>query len=189
LILLTALLAGLLAGVMSARWQKHSWTLPPLHSLWLVIIAFLPQFLALYLPVTRARIPDNLAAVGLVLSQVLLLVFCWLNRRVRGIWLLALGTALNMLVIAANGGFMPISPQTAGRLVSPEILQSIPVGSRFGYKDILLLPAQTHLIWLSDVLLPPDWFPYQIAFSLGDICIAAGVFWLTAMGRAPSNTV
>jgi len=44
---------------------------------------------------------------------ILLLVFCWINRRVTGVWLLALGLTLNLLVIAANGGFMSISPQTA----------------------------------------------------------------------------
>jgi hypothetical protein len=187
LILLIALLAGGLAGFLLARWQKRRWTVPPLRVTWLVIIAFLPQFLAFYLPATRARIPDSLAAAGLIVSLILLLVFCWLNRRLAGVWLLALGLTLNLLVIASNGGFMPIGPQTASRFVSQETLQTLQPGSRFGWKDILLLPEDTHLVFLSDLLLPPERFPYQIAFSLGDVLIAAGAFWLMLRPEIPNQ--
>lgn len=188
MVLLTALAAGLLVGIGGSRSQKRPWTLPQLRYLWLILVAFLPQGLAFYLPATRDRFPDGLAAAALITSQILLLAFCWLNRRVAGVGLLALGTALNLLVIAANGGFMPISPQTAARLVSPETLQSIAIGERFGIKDVLLLPEQTRLPWLSDVLLPPRWFPYQVAFSVGDLWIAVGAFWLTASQGMPFKT-
>ena len=106
------------------------------------------------------------------------LVFCWFNRRLSGVWLLALGLFFNLLVIATNSGFMPISPQTASQLVPHETLAALGSGDRFGTKDILLLPEQTRLIWLSDQFLPPKGFPYQVAFSAGDMLIAAGAFWL-----------
>jgi hypothetical protein len=178
MILLVAILAGLLGGLILTRIRKRSWMVPPLRKLWLVIVAFLPQFFLSYLPATRFRVSDNLAAAGLIFSLILLLVFCWFNRRISGVWLLALGLFLNLLVMASNGGFMPISPQTASRLVPPDTLATVATGNRFDYKDILLLPGQTRLIWLSDLLLPPQGFPYQVAFSLGDLFIAVGVFWL-----------
>jgi Family of unknown function (DUF5317) len=185
MILLVAILAGLLVGLFLARLQKRPWTIPPLRKPWLVIIAFLPQLFNLYLPAARIRVADGLASAGLIVSLALLLVFCWFNRRFSGVWLLALGLASNLLVIAVNGGFMPISPQTASHLVPPETLATLGNGDRFGYKDILLLPEQTRLIWLSDYYLPPEGFPYQVAFSLGDVFIAAGAFWLmVTQGKA-----
>jgi Family of unknown function (DUF5317) len=181
MILLVAILAGLAAGLLFARLQKRPWTVPPLHKPWLAIIAFIPQLLISYLPAVRAQVSDELAAAGLIVSLALLLGFCWFNRRLSGVWLLAVGLVLNMLVMALNGGFMPISPQSASRLVPPDTqaaLAALASGSRFGAKDLLLLPSQTHLVWLSDIMLPPRGFPYQVAFSFGDVLIAAGAFWL-----------
>jgi len=178
MILLVAILAGLLAGMVLARLQKRAWMVPPLRKTWLAILAFIPQLFILYLPATHIHVADDLAAAGLMVSLALLLVFCGFNWRVSGVWLLALGLFFNLLVMAANRGFMPISPQTASRLVRPETLAALGNGSRLGYKDILLLPGQTRLAWLSDHFLPPEGFPYQAAFSLGDMIIAAGAFWL-----------
>ena len=183
MILLAALVAGSLTGLGIARWQGRSWAAPHLRAVWLVAVAFLPQLFTIYLPVTRLQTPDVLAAASLILSQALLLVFCWLNRQIAGVWPLALGTACNLLVIVANGGFMPVSPQTAGHLVPPEVLATFETGARFGWKDILLLPEQTRLAFLSDRFLLPEGLSYQVAFSFGDLLIAAGVFWLTAFER------
>ena len=181
MILLVAVFVGVVAGMLLARWQGLSWSIPNLRVPWLVIIAFVPQFFAFYLPATRHLIPDSWVSVGLVSSQALMLVFCWLNRRFSGIWLLALGLGLNTLVIVANKGFMPISPQTASHLIPETIVQAIPLGTRFGYKDILLSPASTQLAWLSDRFSSPKGFPYKVAFSLGDTFIAFGAFWLLTL--------
>lgn len=165
-----------------SAWHKRPWQAPEVKSAWFAILAFLPQYLLFYLPATRRSIPDAWVAAGLVLSQILLLVFCWLNRHLPAFWILAVGLALNLTVIAANGGFMPISPETAGRLIPQESLQAISLGERFGYgKDILLLQEDTRLALLSDRLLLPEWFPYQVAFSIGDVVIAIGAFLLMVL--------
>jgi len=178
-ILLIALLAGWLAGLAYARWQKRSYQAPRIRFIWLAFVAFVPQALAFYLPATRALIPDAWAAASLIASQVLLLLFAWANRKLAGMWLLIVGLVLNLVVIASNGGFMPISPETASRLAPVAVVQAIQPGHRLGFsKDILLLPEDTRLAWLSDRFLLPAWFFYQVAFSLGDIFIACGIFWL-----------
>jgi Family of unknown function (DUF5317) len=181
-ILLTALLAGALVGVIVARKRAGRWRVPAISHTWLALVAFIPQLFLVYLPLTRLTLPDAWAAVGVLASQVLLLGFCWLNRRIPGMPLLGVGLAVNLLVMAVNGGFMPISPQTAERLVPAETMATLEIGSRFGWKDILLRPEDTTLAYMSDVLLPPRAFPYQVAFSPGDVLVALGAFWLMAAG-------
>ena len=182
MILLLAVVAGLLAGLARAWQGGRRLASPNLCLVWLVPLAFLPQWLAFYLPATCKLIPDYLAATVLVGSQALLLVFAWLNRSQPGFWALGLGLALNLLVIALNGGLMPISPETVARLVPDAPPDAWQIGQRLGSgKDVILPIAATRLWWLGDRFLLPAWFPYQVAFSLGDAFIAGGAFWLLWM--------
>ncbi|MDP1545222.1 MAG: DUF5317 domain-containing protein, partial [Anaerolineales bacterium] len=179
--LLSAIVLGLTVGLAAARIQRRPYQPPNLGHPWLVFAAFLPQFAILYLPSLRQHVSDLMAGLLLTVSQLLLIAFVWLNRKQPGVSLLLLGATLNFTVMAANRGFMPISPQTASRLVPQSVLMNISTGSRFGLKDILLHPEQTRFEWLADRFLPPDWFPYQVAFSLGDVFLALGIFWLLAV--------
>jgi len=177
-ILLLALAGGLPVGMAWSRWQGRTYQPPELRAIWLAFLAFLPQFIVLYLP--RGRATDWLSAVCLLSSLLCFLGYTWLNRRVPGMSILLIGLALNLTVIAFNGGFMPISPQTAGQLVSENALPDLQPGSRFRPKDILILPEHTRLEWLADRFLPPAWISYRVAFSLGDVFIALGAFTLLA---------
>ncbi len=187
MILLLALAAGLLAGLGWARWRGNPYRAPELQYLWLVFVAFLPQFIVIYLPNIQSELPDRLVAGLLLASQILLFGFAWLNRRIPGMPLLICGIALNLVVMAANHGFMPISPQTANHFVSKNSLSDIQPGSRIGPKDVLLSPQDTRFEWLADRFLTPAWFPYQAAFSLGDVFIAIGAFWMLAKPGSPTQ--
>jgi hypothetical protein len=182
-ILLPAVLAGLLAGLLRARWAEKTWQPPELRYSWLALVAFLPQFFAFYLPASREHISASLAAACLIGSQAGLMFFCVLNRNLPGMPVLATGLFLNLLVITFNGGFMPLSTQAAAQLIPEHILQNIKIGSRLGTssKDILLPFDAMVFPWLSDRLLPPAWFPYRFAFSIGDILIALGAFLLLSI--------
>jgi hypothetical protein len=187
MILLLAVVAGLLAGLARAWHGGHPLRSPDLRLSWLVPVAFLPQWLAFYLPATRRLITVNLAAAALISSQALLLVFAWRNRNQTGFRAMGLGLTLNLLVIALNGGLMPVSPETMARLhpeTQPEAWQ---VGTRQGW-NIVLPIATTRLSWLSDRLLTPSWLPIQKALSAGDVLIAGGAFWLLwALGGLKQN--
>ncbi len=185
MILLTALALGLLVGVGRARWRSQPYPAPDLKFIWLAVAAFAPQLIVAYLPATHELLPDWLAAALLAASLVGFLAFIWLNRRLPGMWILFVGMGLNLAVILANRGWMPISPETASHLAGGGAIEASSLGERFGQKDILLLPGDMRLPYLSDRFLLPDWSPYQVAFSLGDILIAVGAFWLLA--GAPSQ--
>jgi hypothetical protein len=188
MILLFAVLIGLLLGALFTWRQKRPYSLPLLRAPWLVVAAFIPQVFAFYLPLTRSQMPDGWVSVCLVSSQIMMLVFAWLNRRLNGMGALICGLGMNLAVILANGGLMPISPQTAARLLPAEIVNSLEVGQRFGAgKDILLLAEQTSLVWLSDRFLLPAWISHQVAFSLGDVFIALGIIHFLAIpGTIPN---
>ena len=187
MILLIALAAGLAAGVALARWRGHSYQPPELRVSWLAFLAFLPQFILLYLPYFRIRVSDQVSAVCLLASLLIFLGFAWVNRGLPGMSILLIGLALNLTVMAANGGFMPISPQTAGQLVPDGALLDFQSGDRFGVKDIYLPPLETRFEWLADRFLTPAWFSYRAAFSLGDVFIAIGAFGLLAWTGLPEK--
>jgi hypothetical protein len=176
MILLPAIAAGLLAGLARARHRHRHLISPDLCLVWLVPIAFLPQWLAFHLPLTRQLTTDDVAAAAMVSSQALLLVFAWFNRNHPGFWALGTGLALNLSVIALNGGLMPVSPEVTAQLLPDTPSDVWKGGERLG-RSVVLPIAETQLWLLSDHLLLPVWFPYQKALSVGDTLIAAGAFW------------
>jgi hypothetical protein len=182
MILLPAVALGLLAGLARAKYRNRHLTSPDLHLVWLVPVAFLPQWLAFNLPVTRRLTTDISAAAALLSSQALLLVFAWANRKQPGFWALVIGAALNLSVIALNGGLMPVSPKIAAELLPDTSVDIWEIGKRVGW-NVLLPVTSTRLWWLSDHILLPAWFPYRKALSIGDVFIAVGAFWyLWALG-------
>jgi hypothetical protein len=190
MVLLSAVIAGLFVGILRAKWNQDKWQPPMLQHIWLVLVAFLPQLFAFYLPFTRSHVSHSLAAICLVSSQVGLLLFCWLNRRTAGIPLLAGGLILNLLAISANGGLMPLSIDTAALFLPANVLQKLHVGSRLSSssKDILLPAAAVVFSWFADRFVSPAWFQYRFVFSLGDILISLGAFWLLINRKVSPET-
>jgi hypothetical protein len=182
MILLLAVAAGLLAGLARAGIKKKPYREPELSWLWLVILAVAPQLLAFHISATAGWFSDRWASAILVASQLALLAFVWVNRRLTGMKILGLGLILNLLVISLNKGLMPLTPQTAG-ILFPELPAATWVtGLRPGRSKNIILPlSDTRLAFLSDAILLPAWFPWTRALSAGDLLIALGIFWLLAV--------
>lgn len=192
MILLVAVVAGLAAGLVRAAWGKRRFVPPPLHGIWLALLAFSLQYLALSFGPLRGLVNQQMAAFTLVSSLLLLLIFAWQNRHSVAFYWLGAGLFLNLAVIVLNGGLMPISPQTLARVFSDVSASTVEIGSRVGIsKNVALLAADTRLEWLADRFLLPDRLPIQAAFSAGDVLIAIGAFWLLwqsgAANRAPTT--
>lgn len=189
MILLVAIVLGLLAGVLRAKIGGRQVAPPNYHLSWLVFVSFIPQYLAFEVDITRRCMPDWLASVALVGSQMILLVFVLLNRNRPGFWLLGMGLGMNFVVIMVNGGFMPISPQAVQYLAPAASAGSWQVTQRLWFgKDIVLPVTETNLHLFSDCLLLPTWLPFHVAFSAGDILISIGVFEILWMiGSEPGS--
>lgn len=116
-------------------------------------------------------------------SYVLLVLFLYANRRIPGVRIILVGGAMNLAVIAANGGYMPVTREALE--ISGHLDEIFRQGDRefvLGSKDIVLERGETHLLPLSDVLKVPWGQKVPVTFSLGDVFITAGAAWLTFKG-------
>ncbi len=157
-----------------------------MHWIVLVLLAFGVQAIAFQIPVTRSSIPQNWIPVIQIGSSIFLVMFAWANFRLPGVPILGLGLLLNLIVIATNGGWMPINPITANQLSPQASSVQWHAGQRFGWsKDWVMEGSYINLEWLSDRYLMPQGFPWHVAFSLGDVVIAAGAFLLLWSIGAP----
>ncbi len=174
-----AVLLGFLAGSLRAAIQKSSLQIPTFKHSWLIVVALIPQILVFQISQTRQLVPLSLAKGILAGSLIGLSIFVWANHKQPGLRWLGLGLALNLIVIVSNGGLMPISPETASYVyphTAPDVWN---LGERLGFgKDVVLLPAETRFEFLADRFRLPLWMPYRVAYSLGDVFIAVGAFWL-----------
>jgi hypothetical protein len=87
--------------------------------------------------------------------------------------LAALGIGLNLLVIGANGGYMPRSTEASQAVGHP--IETIADGHRL--TNVGVLSDATRLPWLGDVLPEPDWLPMSNVLSIGDLLLAGGLAW------------
>jgi hypothetical protein len=179
MVLLFAVFIGLSAGLIRAGIKKRDYRFDDLRFAWLVLVAFIIQIAAFNIPSISEKVTDPLAAVLLVGSQALLLIFSILNIKNLSFWPIFTGFLANFAVILLNGGLMPISPETIKKMVPADFDLTYQIGERLGTgKDIVLSTANTRLAFLSDRIVLYDFLRYSTAFSIGDIFIAIGVIWL-----------
>lgn len=109
------------------------------------------------------------------------------NCRLPGVSVILLGTLMNFLVIAANGGHMPVAEMA---LVGAGLDAQVEVLRTGGRATHMLLEQGARLGFFADVyhmkapLLPPS------CFSIGDVLMAIGVFVVVfqgMMGRCGSR--
>ena len=178
-ILLAAVAAGLAAGLLRAGIAGRPFSPPELGGSWLALAGFLLQIAALYIRLPFEPLGERISAAALAGSLLLLLAFAWRNRQDAAFYWLGGGLLLNLAVMALNGGWMPISPETLAQVYPDLPAGAVELGSRVGTsKNVALAAADTRLEWLADRFLLPDRLPFQIAYSAGDVLIAIGAFWL-----------
>ena len=140
----------------------------PIRHVWLVWLAIGVQVgvLSLLADDVAGRVGDgvHLATYGLAIA------FMAVNRRIRGMWIIGLGTATNVSAIIANGGVMPASATAwrfAGRQVSNGFSNSLPID-------------HPRLLVLGDIFALPAGWPLANVFSIGDVLIVWGLVWMTS---------
>jgi hypothetical protein len=145
---------------------------------WQLALAGLAVQLLLFADPIQSRVGAE-GPVVYVLSTLAVLVALLRNLRLPGLPILAVGAGLNLVVVVANGGYMPSSPDAWRELTG---VAAIPVAH---YSNVVLIGADTLLPFLGDVFVFPRPLPLATAFSVGDAIIALGavVFLVAAMRR------
>ncbi|WP_377887652.1 DUF5317 domain-containing protein [Alkalihalobacillus sp. R86527] len=101
------------------------------------------------------------------------MMFLWLNRKMNvGIPILLLGVFLNFIVMALNGGRMPVSLEAA-TILDPAYANAIQDGL---YGKHAVLTESTVLGFLGDVIPITDPYPKDQVISIGDIVMNIGIF-------------
>jgi hypothetical protein len=131
---------------------------------WLFFVGVGIQIALELVPIPRARF-DDLGLALLLASYVALLAFCVSNLRMRGMELIALGIALNALVIALNMG-MPY--RVADGLPRQTTVKHRPIRSG----DVATVLADRITIGA----------PFHAAMSVGDIVLSIGIVELAYAG-------
>jgi len=126
-------------------------------------------------------------------SHLLLLGMVWANRNLPGVKLIGLGLLLNLAVMIANGGWMPVAPEAVAKAGFIGLAPSLEPGTRlYSSKNILLPAEQTRLQFLSDIFVLARPFPVPSVFSPGDVVVAGGVWALiqsAILGRASDSSL
>ncbi len=189
--ILIALCLVFLLGLMAVGGRVSNLAHIQLKHGWLAPLAFLMQAYPIFFPAERGGGLLSSRSAILTVSYGLLFVVIWYNRQLPGVKLVGLALLLNFLVIALNGGFMPITPEA---LVQTGYDANVP-RLETGYlvarsKNIVMEPGDARLWFLSDIFVLPSSFPIPTAFSLGDILIAAGIFFFLRepmLRKAPAS--
>lgn len=171
MLLLLPILVGALAGLL-ARGRMVNWIDSPLRWPWIVVAALaVREAVAL----TPLRLIDSLRFVYVAFLLVLIGWTAWHVKRLPGVWIIGVGAAMNLAVIAANDFRMPVAPAFAGKLVQ--------AGHSGQY---VLMDSSTRLGFLGDWIGTPSWLGG--AYSPGDVVVGLGAglvaFLLTALYRA-----
>lgn len=147
---------------------------------WPLVVAALGVQLPLYSPPFNGW-PAVVGAGPLLGFLTMVAVVVVLVRNAEGVvrpacLLAALGITLNLIVILANGGWMPRAEDLISLLGdgaihagNPDVVatNTAPIGSA------------TRLAWLADWIAQPSWLPMANLVSIGDLLLSAGAAWWT----------
>jgi len=148
------LLAGLATGGKIGNVARLDFGWP-----WVVLVALFIREAAVITPLSRVEGIQYVYAAALA---ALVAWTAWHVRRVPGVWVVMVGSALNLIVVIANGARMPVSAALAPNLVA-----------RGHAGQYAVMGPGTRLDWLGDWIGIPG--PLGGAYSPGDLCIGLGI--------------
>ena len=178
MLFLLALAFGLLLGLAGGGRLSNLARLK-FHQPWLLVVAILLRYVLIFTPLSRIEGAQYVYAASLAL---IVLWTIWHLRLLPGVWLVTIGGALNLLVVLANNGRMPVDPALASSQLGGVLIERGHIG------QYTVLGPGSHLGFLGDWL---SLGPLPEAYSPGDILVAMGLALvvLISLHRVPVSEV
>jgi hypothetical protein len=179
------IIATILGGIVGLLRGGRFYNLTHLPIRWsaLPLLAVGLQVYVLFGPGREEAGRFSVPALLILASYGLLFAAFVANRRLPGMMWLGLGSALNFLVILANGGWMPVTAEllaVAGFVNTPA---TVVRGQRVLFsKDVVMVSQEMNLSWLSDRFVLPKAGPLTMVFSAGDVLMMLGLFCVVQAG-------
>lgn len=151
--------------------------LVPLRHVYLFLAPFVLFGLVMAVALMKAgpQWQGYLTAVNII-QYVILLAAIGMNLHIREMWMVGLGTFLNFLVVAANGGMMPVSARALRKVGLEYMLEPEQTGH---FVRHVIMSAETRLKPIGDIIPVPGglFVPPEVA-SIGDVFVSVAVFVL-----------
>ena len=169
-----AVIAGALAIAVLIGGDVRRLSQLRLRHLELLLAAFAAKISVALLGTTHAAAAVNAARPLNVIGAALLLAVVWFNRRIPGALVFGAGLMLNLIVILAFGGRMPVL--LPGDIDPNSAVLAVLKG---GLDPLHVALAHPQGLWfLGDILAIPGIGGHASLVSIGDLLMAAGIAWL-----------
>jgi Family of unknown function (DUF5317) len=146
----------------------------PLRAPWLFLLAILLQVIAFPFGVLPWRTGETAATTLWIFSFALLVAAAVVNRKIRGVPLVAVGLFSNAAAVLANGGTMPVLPDAMRA-----------AGESYAQQANSTADADPSLALLVDRFAAPEWVPLANVYSIGDVLIALGAIVIVVAAMGP----
>ncbi|QNB45817.1 hypothetical protein BR63_05520 [Thermanaerosceptrum fracticalcis] len=166
---------GLLMGLLMGGRIKNLGRLPLRGTGWFILLGVIEASMQFTQTPERQFLYKSL----IMFAGALMMLLLWANRHIPGVKLSLIGLFLNFLVMAANGGRMPVSQWAA--VISgqsdylPELLSDISARH-------VIIGSATKLVLLADIIPLPPPYPFPRVLSIGDVILFAGIIRIIIKG-------
>ena len=170
---LEAVLLGIAIGILR-KGRLTSLGDTQFKGIWLIVIAMLVQISPIFL--SRMKVMTDQLIYMPFVAMCLMTLALFLNLDKSGIWVMILGSAMNLLAVAMNGFKMPIDFRGLEYAGLTGVIETINDGSLMNY--INMEQVRNFSRYLGKFIPLPDMYPFAKVLSIGDIFIMIGIIIL-----------
>jgi hypothetical protein len=147
----------------------------PLKNIELIFVSFVIRYIPLLAKGRLSEIAVRYNLLIIIAAYGMLVFVIASNFHIKNMWLVGMGVLLNFLVIVANGGKMPVS------------ISAVEIAHLYDLKPLLFDPgyiyhtavdSATRLKYLADIIPLPPPYPKPRVFSVGDLAMGIGMFFI-----------